>query len=343
MRFLVKRTQIFSVPLPVASANEDGHVSCTTIFAAHVPLRSQLVPQVLPLHVGVPASDVQTWPHEPQLLMVSTGVSQPFVTLPSQSPKPPLHTGVHAPPTQLVDPFAFVHGLPQNRQFAVDVFRLVSQPLPVLPSQSPVPAEQDDVPQTPLVQIGLPLSTVHTLVHVPQWVGSASTFASHPFATSPSQSAYPVAQTGTHTLFTQLVVPCALVQLVAQPLWASPVDVSSAGSASSGAFASTGSGSSAASSPVSGVMVIEASTGGTRTSTTLASTLASTSTSSNPIRPQATTTPNSTSGTAPSRVRAFGECRPIMDQLTTREHRRAAATRTFLEARTRTLAPRAPR
>jgi hypothetical protein len=249
--------------------------------------------------------------------MVFTGVSQPFVTLPSQSPKPPLHTGVHVPPTQLVDPFAFVHALPQNRQFVVDVFRLVSQPLPALASQSPVPAAQDDVPQTPFVQIGLPLSTVHTLVHVPQWVGSASTFASHPFATSPSQSAYPEAQTGTHTLFTQLVVPCALVQFVAQPLWASAVDVSSAGWASSGWFASTGSGSSAAPSPVpvSEVIAIEASTGEARTS----STLASTSTSSNPIRPQATTTPNSTSGTALSRVRASGECRPIMHQLITRE------------------------
>ena len=259
--------------------------------------------------------------------MVLTCVSQPFVTLPSQSPKPPLHTGVHVPPTQLVDPFAFVHWLPQNRQFAVDVFRLVSQPLAVLPSQSPVPAAQDDVPQTPLVQIGLPLSAVHTLVHVPQWVGSASTFASHPFARSPSQSAYPVAHTGAHTLFTQLVVPCALVQFVAQPPWASP-DVSSAAWASSGWFASPGSGSSAAPSPVSGVMVIEASTGRTRTS----STLASTSTSSNPIRPQATTTPNSTSGTALSRVRAFGEGRPIMNQRITRQHRRGAARGTFLRS-----------
>jgi hypothetical protein len=214
-------------------------VICTESFAAHDPVRLHVVLHVPPLHEGVPASEVHTCPHEPQLLTVSTAVSQPFARLPSQSPKPALHEGAHAPAMQFVVPFGFTHAtvhvpqwsvvvstftsqpfedrpsqsanpgshanwqappwhdaealpnaqtFPQNRQFAVEVFRSVSQPVPASAPQLPVPGAQDDVAQTPAWQTALPLSTVQASSHLPQWVGSACRLVSQPLALFPSQS-----------------------------------------------------------------------------------------------------------------------------------------------------------
>src|SRR5580698_2853106 len=97
-------TQNCSVPLPAASVSDEAHDSCTESFAAHVPLRSHVVPQVPPVHEAAPASEAQTCPHVPQLLVVVVDVSQPLDGSPSQSAKPAAHTGAHVELTQLVVP-----------------------------------------------------------------------------------------------------------------------------------------------------------------------------------------------------------------------------------------------
>jgi hypothetical protein len=65
------------------------------------------------------------------------------------------------------------------------------QPFPGLPSQSPVPGAQPVVWQLPLVQIQPAWQTV---LQLPQWVGSESTFVSQPLAGSPSQLPQPALQ-----------------------------------------------------------------------------------------------------------------------------------------------------
>jgi hypothetical protein len=252
------------VPLPVASASDEGHASATEIFTAQVPLRLHAVVQVPPLHVGEPASEVQAWPHVPQLLVVFNAVSQPFASIPSQSPKPLLHEGAQAPPEQLVEPLALVHAtaqapqwlvveprstshpslavplqlanpplhapswqvpawheaaalaklhaLPQKRQLAVDVSRLVSQPSPASLSQSPVPVAHEDIAHAPPWQMALPLSTTHAFMQALQLAGSDWRLVSQPSEALPLQSAKPLSQTGMHVPFAQLVVPCALTQ-----------------------------------------------------------------------------------------------------------------------------------
>jgi hypothetical protein len=89
------------------------------------------------LHVALAFAPLHTEPQEPQLpTLTSVFVSQPLFALPSQLLKVPLHTGVHAPDTQLVVPFAFVHVTPQPPQLFEFVAVFVSQPFLGLPSQS---------------------------------------------------------------------------------------------------------------------------------------------------------------------------------------------------------------
>ena len=79
-------TQKFRLPLPAARLSDEAQVTCTDTFAAHVPLRLQLVSQAPALHVAAPASEVHTFPHVPQLVVVVVGVSHPLAGSPSQSP-----------------------------------------------------------------------------------------------------------------------------------------------------------------------------------------------------------------------------------------------------------------
>jgi hypothetical protein len=58
--------------------------------------------------------------------------------------------------------------------------RFVSQPFVTSPSQSPVDPGQSAMLQWPAVQPGVPLGTVHTLPHAPQFWGSLVIGVSQP-------------------------------------------------------------------------------------------------------------------------------------------------------------------
>src|SRR5690606_3266987 len=58
--------------------------------------------------VVVPWAFAQVLPQAPQFWRVLSAASQPFEPLPSQLAQPAAHTGVHAPPWQLVVPCALV-------------------------------------------------------------------------------------------------------------------------------------------------------------------------------------------------------------------------------------------
>ena len=113
------------------------------------------------LHVADALAPLHAEPHDPQLVrLVSVFVSQPLFGLPSQLLKFPLHTGVHAPATQLVEPFAFVQTAPQAPQLLASVEVAVSQPFFALPSQSAKPAAQTGT-HAPAEQLVVPCAFVH--------------------------------------------------------------------------------------------------------------------------------------------------------------------------------------
>lgn len=68
--------------------------------------------------------------------------------------------GVHAPDTQAVFPFPFVHVMPQLPQFRV-VLIAISQPLEASPSQLPKPALHA-MAHALALQEGVPLLVLHT-------------------------------------------------------------------------------------------------------------------------------------------------------------------------------------
>ena len=81
-------------------------------------------------------------------------VSQPFATLPSQFPKPAAQVIPQTPAVQLAVPFVSLHDVAHAPQLPALVFVFVSQPLDVLLSQSPEPAEQ--ALQAPVTQVVAP-------------------------------------------------------------------------------------------------------------------------------------------------------------------------------------------
>jgi hypothetical protein len=128
----------------------------------------------------------------PQVPQLSTSllvlVSQPLFGLLSQLVQPELHTGVHAPPMQLVVPCALLHTVPQDPQLLVDVEVWVSQPLSVSPSQLPQPLLQSGA-QLPPTQLVLPFGFVHPAPQAPQLLTLLPRLVSQPFTGLPSQLA----------------------------------------------------------------------------------------------------------------------------------------------------------
>lgn len=91
----------------------------------------------------------------------------------------------------------------------------VSQPLPVLPSQSAVSGAQFDL-QLPEEQFGA--DTGQLLPQVPQFLVSVVTFTSQPLPRAlPSQSTNPLLQAIWHLPALQLGVPLLLLQVEPQP------------------------------------------------------------------------------------------------------------------------------
>jgi len=163
-------------------------------------------------HEVEPFAFVHTEPHAPQFAtLVSRFVSQPFTRLPSQLPAPPLHTGLHAPFTHEVEPFAFVQATPHAPQSPASFCRLLSQPLDALPSQFPKLALQLGV-HVPFTHEVVPFGFVHAELHAPQLLVLDDTCVSHPLFGLPSQLAHPDAHVGVHAPLWQDVVPLTFEQ-----------------------------------------------------------------------------------------------------------------------------------
>ena len=116
-------------------------------------------------------------------------VSQPFAGSPSQSAKSAAHTGTQLPATQLVVPFAFVHGAPQLPQSSSEVVRSVSQPFWTTASQSPDVLGTQLGSHSPSKQVVDPDGVVQTRSQPPQLITSFVVDVSQPLSVRPSQAA----------------------------------------------------------------------------------------------------------------------------------------------------------
>jgi hypothetical protein len=87
--------------------------------------------------------------------------------LPVQTAYPALHVGTHAPDVHVVDPFGFVHAVPQVPQLVALVLRLIWQPWFGLPPQTAYPALHDGVHAPPVHEV-VPFGFVHVVPQVPQ-------------------------------------------------------------------------------------------------------------------------------------------------------------------------------
>ena len=155
-----------------------------------------------PTHDVVPLPFVHAEPHPPQLPVdVCTFVSHPFAGLPSQSPNPAVHVGVHTPAGHAVEPFAFVHPAAHAPQF-VTVFSVASHPFGTSPSQLPK-LGLHAIEQAPSAQLGVPFVVLHAEPHPPQFSTLVCVFTSHPLPVRPSQLPNPPA----HVPSVQLPAP----------------------------------------------------------------------------------------------------------------------------------------
>jgi hypothetical protein len=161
-------------------------------------------------HDAVAFGRLQPTPQPPQFASVFNGVSQPFVTSPSQLPKPPSHVGAHTPPLHAIAPWSFVHGRSQPPQCPVDVNVFTSQPVAGSPSQSPRPASHASTAHVPVSHVSVAKGSAHVTPQAPQ-CASVLTRVSQPSSGSPLQLPNPDSHVGVQTAAEHRVVPCALV------------------------------------------------------------------------------------------------------------------------------------
>jgi hypothetical protein len=149
----------------------------------------QAIEQVAAEHVGVPLTVLHATPQSPQFsALVFRSISQPLVrALPSQLPHPELHAMEQLPVAHAAVPWLVLHAAPQDPQLATLVLRLVSQPLPELPSQSPCGDVHEATPQTPPTQFGVPPAAEQTCAQVPQLLTSELVCVSQPLLALASQ------------------------------------------------------------------------------------------------------------------------------------------------------------
>ena len=96
--------------------------------------------------------------HEPQWAGDDRSPSQPSFGLPLQSAQPIAHAPItQAPALHEAAACAKLQPCPQEPQWAVAVIRSVSQPLTLLPSQSPQPTLHEN-PQAPAAQVAVALA-----------------------------------------------------------------------------------------------------------------------------------------------------------------------------------------
>lgn len=140
---------------------------CTAPSQLPKPALQPMV-QLPAVQPGVPLVPLQALPQVPQWLTLELSTtSQPLAALPSQLPKPALHTMPQLPALQKGVPFVPPHTLPQLPQLVALLFRLVSQPLATLPSQLPKPALQA-MAHLPALQLAVPFTLLHCAPHAPQ-------------------------------------------------------------------------------------------------------------------------------------------------------------------------------
>ena len=175
------------------------------------------MPQLPPVQEGVPLTELQALPQTPQCeVLLDRLTSQPLFALPSQFPYPRLQTMPQLSPVQFAVPFVELHAFPQAPQFAGELSSSVSQPFARLPSQLPQPGLHP-MPQTPAVQLGVPLAELQTLPQMPQLPTSSDSDCSQPSEASPLQLPQPVSQTIWHAPFVHCGLPWIALQILPQP------------------------------------------------------------------------------------------------------------------------------
>ena len=168
---------------------------------------------------GVPLFELHTVAQVPQCVgSVCRKASQPSPTKLLQFAHPPVHAVMaQALPEHDDVAWLVLHARPQPPQFDALELVLVSQPLPMLLSQSPIGTVQA-MPQVPLLHDGLPPDAEHEFAQVPQWVESFFRSVSQPFATLPSQSAKFAAQVIWQAPAAQDAVPLVVLHAPTQVL-----------------------------------------------------------------------------------------------------------------------------
>jgi hypothetical protein len=202
-------------------------------FASQLPKPALHAPSAHAPAAQAPAAlaNTQGRPHIPQWFeSVAKVTSQPLITLASQLPNPAAQTiDTQAPPAQIGTPLTRLHARPHAPQLRASVLSADSHPFAARPSQSPRPGAQS----TPTVHALAthaavrPAGAVQTLPHRPQADASERVSVSHPFATTPSQSAKPVRHTPSwHVPSTQRSAAFARSHRRPQtPQWSIEVDV----------------------------------------------------------------------------------------------------------------------
>jgi hypothetical protein len=131
--------------------------------------------------------------HEPQFAVVVSEVSHPFAGLPSQSSKPGSHAETRQLPLEQ-SPLAFAgEQIAPHAPHAMLVFKRVSQPLAVTPSQLPKPGSHPVSEHAPAAHEAAPFGNEHGTPHAPQSV-RVRIDRSHPLPGFMSQSSKPAEQ-----------------------------------------------------------------------------------------------------------------------------------------------------
>src|SRR5262249_19772946 len=111
-------------------------------------------------------------------------------TLPSQSPKPVVQLRWQAPETHEGVSLLVLHAAPQPPQFMGAVLMLSLHPVPLLLRE---PGGDDEQPQVPFVQLGVPFAPQgQTWRHMPQLLAFWFRLVSQPVAGVPLQLPKPV-------------------------------------------------------------------------------------------------------------------------------------------------------
>jgi hypothetical protein len=168
--------------------------------------------QAPPTHEVVPFGLAHAAPQLPQFIAsVARLVSHPVETLPSQSPKPALHTIEHAPLVQVGVSLFALQAAPHAPQSATLVPRFTLQPSLGLPLQFAKPVVHMPSVHVMFVHEAWALTKLHAMAHMPQLAVVVSG-ASQPLNGFPSQLPKPALHASWHTPATQVAVAFALPQ-----------------------------------------------------------------------------------------------------------------------------------